>query len=91
LAEYGSDEALLRRIAEFTGGRFNPSPAAVFDPAGRAIASALRLWPGLLALALALNLAELLWRKWSAVGRLLKPGTPGVGAFSPAAGPVPSV
>jgi hypothetical protein len=64
LAEYGSDEALLLRIAEFTGGHFSPSPEAVFDPAGRALATLLRLWPGLLFLALALNLAELLWRKW---------------------------
>ena len=64
LAEFGSDEALLRRIASFTGGRFNPAPSAVFDPAGRALATLLRLWPGLLGLALALNLAELLWRKW---------------------------
>jgi len=31
---------------------------------GRAIATLLRLWPGLLALAILLNLAELLWRKW---------------------------
>ncbi len=64
LAEYGSDEALLRRIAQFTGGRFNPPPAAVFDPAGRTLPSLLRLWPGLLGVALLLNLAELLWRKW---------------------------
>jgi len=64
LAEYGSDEALLKSIAEFTGGRFNPEPGAVFNAAGRAIATPLRLWPGLLAAAILLNLAELLWRKW---------------------------
>jgi len=64
LAEYGSDEALLKSIADFTGGRFNPEPGAVFSAAGRAIATLLRLWPGLLALAILLNLAELLWRKW---------------------------
>jgi hypothetical protein len=29
----------------------------------------MRLWPGLLALALALNLAELVWRKWRDVFR----------------------
>ena len=69
LAEYGSDEALLRRLAEFTGGRFSPRPEQVFEAAGRAIASLMRLWPGLLALALALNLAELVWRKWRDVFR----------------------
>ncbi len=41
----------------------------------------LRLWSGLLALALALNLAELVWRKWDGVGRLLRPRR----ALSPAA------
>ena len=64
LGDYGSDEALLRQISQFTGGRFNPTPAQVFDPGGRSVATALRLWPGLLALAILLNLAELVLRKW---------------------------
>lgn len=64
LAEHGSNQALLRKVAEFTGGKFNPQPKDVFDPAGRSIASTMRLWPGLLALAIALNLAELIVRKW---------------------------
>ena len=34
-------------------------------------ATLLRLWPGLLALALALNLAELVWRKWPTSWRAL--------------------
>jgi len=67
LAEYGSNEALLRRISEYTGGRFNPAPRDVFDAGGRTVASTLRLWPGLLALAVALNLAELILRKWRGV------------------------
>ena len=36
----------------------------VFDAAGRSIPSDMELWPGMLALALALNLLELVMRKW---------------------------
>jgi Ca-activated chloride channel family protein len=67
LADYGSNEALLRQVAEFTGGRFEPDPKSVFDSGRRSIASTMQLWPGLLALALALNLAELVMRKWKGV------------------------
>ena len=63
LLDYGSNPFVLRSVSEFTGGRFNPAPAQVFDPAGRAESSTLRLWPGLLALAIALNLVELIMRK----------------------------
>jgi hypothetical protein len=35
----------------------------VFDPGNRAIPSTMRLWPGLLGLAILLNIAELLLRK----------------------------
>jgi uncharacterized membrane protein len=75
LAEYGTNEALLRRISEFTGGRFNPDPREVFDPGGRSVAASMRLWPGLLLVALALNLAELIWRKWRGVRETLRPAT----------------
>ena len=67
LLDYGSNQFLLRSISDFTGGRFNPAPKQVFDTAGRSESSTLRLWPGLLALAIALNLAELLMRKGKAV------------------------
>jgi Ca-activated chloride channel family protein len=67
LAEFGSDPGLLRRVAEFTGGRFQPSPAQVFDGGGRAVASSMNLWPGLLALAILLSLAELVLRKWKGI------------------------
>jgi hypothetical protein len=72
LREYGNDELLLRRVAEFTGGHFNARPADVFDPAGRVIPSTLRLWPGLLGLAILLNLVELLLRKWRGVAETLR-------------------
>jgi uncharacterized membrane protein len=65
LKEYGADEAALRQLAAFTGGRFNPDVRQVFDSGGRSVASALRLWPGLLAFAIALNVAELVLRKWT--------------------------
>jgi len=63
LLDYGSNEFLLRSISQFTGGRFNPDPRQVFDAGRRSESSTLRLWPGLLGLAIALNLAELLMRK----------------------------
>jgi len=67
LLDYGSNPFLLRSIAEFTGGRFNPQPGEVFSAEKRSEASTLRLWPGLLGLALALSLAELILRKGRAV------------------------
>jgi Ca-activated chloride channel family protein len=67
LADYGSNEELLKQVAEFTGGRFQPTPASVFSGGGRTIASSLQLWPGFLALAVALSLAELIMRKWKGV------------------------
>ena len=43
--------------------RAEPAVVDVFDAAGRSIPSMMELWPGLLALAVALNLAELTMRK----------------------------
>ncbi len=67
LADYGSNEGLLKQVAEFTGGRFEPSPKSMFDPGKKQIPSSVSLWPGLLGLAIALNLAELILRKWKGV------------------------
>ena len=50
-----------------TGGRYNPRPADVFEASGRSIATIMDLWPGLLALAVLLNLIELILRKWKGV------------------------
>ncbi len=63
LSTYGNNPRLMRQIAEFTGGIFNPNPRDIFSTGGRSVPSSLRLWPGLLALALLLNLAEVAWRK----------------------------
>jgi len=67
LTEYGSNSFLLKKLSEYTGGRFNPTAKDVFEAGGRSVASSLRLWPGLLALALLLNLAELVLRKWPGI------------------------
>jgi uncharacterized membrane protein len=61
--EFGSDEALLKQVAEFTGGRFQPAASAVFDAEGRTVAVTEQLWPWLLTLAMLLNVAELILRK----------------------------
>jgi uncharacterized membrane protein len=72
MLEYGNNQALLKQIAASTGGRFQPSPRQVFDAGGRSIQATMQLWPGLLALALALNLAELVLRKWKGLLEALR-------------------
>jgi hypothetical protein len=67
LSDYGSNRALLKSIAQSTGGRFNPASNRIFDSGGRHIDSTVRLWPGLLALIVLLNLIELTMRKWRGI------------------------
>ncbi len=67
LAEFGSNEFLLRQVSASTGGKYNPDPKDVFDPGGRSVPSTLELWPGLLGLAILLNLLELILRKGKGV------------------------
>lgn len=76
MLEYGSDQPLLQRIASATGGHFNPAAQAVFDSGGRSTRTTMDLWPGLLVLALLLNLAELLLRKWHGLAEALHLGRP---------------
>ena len=64
MQEYGNNDQLLRQIAATTGGRFNPRPGDVFEASGRSVPTIMEMWPGLLAMALLLNLAELILRKW---------------------------
>jgi hypothetical protein len=71
LNDYGSNEALLKSVSAFTGGRWQPPPEAVFYTGGRANPATLRLWPGLLALAILLNIAELIHRKWRGLVELV--------------------
>ena len=63
LERFGSSPALLRAIAEASGGRFDPPVAELAGADGRAVEETLELWPWLLALAVLLNLVELLGRK----------------------------
>jgi hypothetical protein len=67
LSDFGSNDTLLKSIAQATGGRFNPPVNRLFDNDGRFMDSTLRLWPGLLALAILLNLFELALRKWGGI------------------------
>jgi Ca-activated chloride channel homolog len=83
LMGYGNNEALLRQIAASTGGHFNPAPKGIFDAGGRSIRSVMQLWPVLLALALVLNLAELVMRKGKGLLEALHLG-PGKPAGAPA-------
>ena len=64
MLDYGSNAALLRQIAALTEGEFNPAPRDVFRNNGRSLPAIWRLWPALLALAIALTVAELVVRKW---------------------------
>ena len=72
LSDFGSNQALLKSIAESTGGRFNPSVSQLLDSGGKYTDSTMRLWPGLLALAIALNLVELAMRKWKGIMETLR-------------------
>jgi len=64
MLDYGANDQLLHQVAEATGGRYNPPLNTIFDATGRTIPATLELWPLLLALALALNVVELILRKW---------------------------
>lgn len=63
LQRYGADAELLESIAAATGGRPNPAPEEIFQTGGRTVPRWMDLWPLLLALAIVLNLVELLARK----------------------------
>jgi uncharacterized protein YegL len=67
LIEYGANPNLLKSVSAATGGRFNPDPDAVFENNGDSIKSTAKLWPLLLTLAIVLNLAELIMRKWRGI------------------------
>jgi Ca-activated chloride channel family protein len=71
VSEYGNNEPLLRQIAAATGGHFDPSPRDVFDPGSRSVETTMELWPVLLAMALILNLVELVLRKWRGLAEAL--------------------
>ncbi len=63
MLRWGADRELMHSIAEATGGSVNPSPERLFETGGRTVARTMDLWPVLLALAILLNLIELVARK----------------------------
>jgi uncharacterized membrane protein len=67
LNEYGANVDLLKQVAQFTGGSFEPEPSAVFTATGKSVSTSLTVWPGLLGFAVFLSLTELVLRKWKGV------------------------
>jgi hypothetical protein len=63
MTTYGSNPELLKQLSAYTGGRFEPTSRQIFEPRGRGIPAAFRLWPLLLAIAVLLNLGEVAWRR----------------------------
>ncbi len=66
------NDKLLRRIADLTGGQFNPDPASVFHTNGPPTLKTWALWPALLGLALVMNIVELCMRKRNALAAILR-------------------
>jgi hypothetical protein len=58
-----TNETLLRKIAEVTAGRYDPRPAALFEPDGRSVPRAEPLWPYLLAAAAVIFVADVALRR----------------------------
>jgi len=66
-----AERKLLRDLAAWTGGLFNPTPAQIFRPPARALPAWLTLWPALLGCALLFNLAEVFWRRFRRPGAVV--------------------
>jgi uncharacterized membrane protein len=58
-----TNDALLRRVAETTGGAFKPDPASVFAPDGRSVQRVAPWWSYLLVAALLLFVADVALRR----------------------------
>ena len=63
---------LLKEIARATGGVFDPAPAEVFAPQGETVPRTTPLWPGLLAAAALLLVADVAIRRY--FGKVPLPG-----------------
>jgi Ca-activated chloride channel family protein len=58
-----TDEQLLRKVADMTGGTFDPDPAALFRDDDLSAERSARLWPHLVALAAALLAVDVALRR----------------------------
>ena len=65
--DHGVNSRLLETISSFTGGTYNPPLSDIFNTGGRRNSTVWQLWPAFLALAIALQIAELITRKWSGI------------------------
>jgi hypothetical protein len=74
LNDYGSNEDLLRKLSEYTGGRFEPPASEAFSASGRTVPATIVLWPSLLGIGIVLNLLELADRKWKGLMEYFKKG-----------------
>ncbi|MBV9083467.1 MAG: VWA domain-containing protein, partial [Acidobacteriaceae bacterium] len=72
LRDSGANLSLLRQLSAITAGRFNPPASAIFEARGRRTYARWQLWPALLAIALALSIAELVTRKWNGVVQIIR-------------------
>jgi hypothetical protein len=62
-SRFEPDTDTLKRVAEATGGKVDPTPAAVFDPEGEKIQFHEDLWPRVVMGAIALFLIDLFLRR----------------------------
>jgi hypothetical protein len=58
-----TNDALLQRVAELTGGRCRPDPATLFDSDGRTTTRPTALWPWLLSAAFLLIVLDVALRR----------------------------
>ena len=72
------NEPLLRRLAESTGGRYNPAPADLFKDDHRTAGVESELWPWLLGLAALLFVFDVAAKRWPERAAAL--ASPGRGA-----------
>lgn len=63
-----ANAALLREVAKVTGGRYDPSAAAIFAPSGRTAPWTKSLWPLFLAVAMAIFVLDVGMKRWTVSG-----------------------
>ena len=64
LPDAADDDALLRRVAELSGGQFSPEPADIFADDGRSVDRTEHLWTRLLIAAVCLLAVDVMLRRY---------------------------